>query len=40
MLSLVSALLPPATDPRTYTPREQANIETVLKLRSAPFRER
>jgi predicted ester cyclase len=40
MLSLVSALLPPGTDPRTYTPREQANIETVLKLRSAPFRER
>ena len=40
MLSLVSALLPPGTDPRIYTPREQANIETVLKLRSAPFRER
>jgi hypothetical protein len=40
MLSLVSALLPPGTDPRSYTPREQANIETVLKLRSAPFRER
>ena len=40
MLSLVSALLPPGTDPRSYTPREQANIETVLKLRSAPFSER
>ena len=40
MLSLVSALLPPGADPRSYTPREQANIETVLKLRSAPFRER
>ena len=40
MLSLVSALLPPGTDPRSYTPREQANIETVLRLRSAPFSER
>ena len=40
MLSLVSALLPPDTDPRSYTPQEQANIETVLKLRAAPFSER
>jgi predicted ester cyclase len=40
MLSLVSALLPPGSDPRSYTPQEQANIETVLKLRSAPFSER
>ena len=40
MLSLVSALLPPGSDPRSYTPQEQANIETVLKLRSAPFSQR
>ena len=40
MRSLVSALLPPDSDPRSYTPQEQANIDTVLKLRSAPFLER
>jgi predicted ester cyclase len=40
MLSLVSALLPPGSDPRSYTLQEQANIEIVLKLRSAPFSER
>lgn len=38
--SLVSALLAPDTGARSYTPQEQANIETVLKLRSAPFSER
>ena len=40
MRSLVAALLPSGTDPRTYTPEEQANIETVVRLRSAPFSER
>jgi len=40
MLSLVSALLPPGSDPRSYTLQEQANIDIVLKLRSAPFSER
>ena len=40
MRSLVSALLPTGGEPRSYTPGERANIETVLKLRSAPFSER
>lgn len=41
MLSLVSALLPAGTDSRgPYTAEEQANISTVLALRSAPFSER
>ena len=40
MRSLVSALLPSGADPRVYTAEERANIETVLKLRSAPFSER
>ncbi|TVZ01972.1 hypothetical protein EAS64_31570 [Trebonia kvetii] len=40
MHSLVSALLPTGTDPRSYTAEEQANIETVLRLRSAPFSQR
>jgi predicted ester cyclase len=40
MRSLVSALLPSGADPRSYTAEEQANIETVLRLRSAPFSER
>ena len=40
MRSLVSALLPSGTDLRSYTPEEQANIETVLRLRSAPFSQR
>ena len=40
MRSLVCALLPSGADPRSYTAEEQANIETVLRLRSAPFSER
>jgi predicted ester cyclase len=40
MRSLVSALLPSDADPRSYTAEEQANIETVLRLRSAPFSQR
>ena len=40
MRSLVSALLPSGTDPRSYTAEERANIETVLQLRSAPFSQR
>ena len=40
MRSLVSALLPADTEPRTYTSEELANIETVLRLRTAPFSER
>ena len=40
MHSLVSALLPADTDTRSYTAGELANIETVLRLRSAPFSER
>ena len=40
MRSLVSALLPSGADPRVYTAEEQANIETVLRLRSAPFSQR
>ena len=40
MRSLVSAVLPSGTDPRSYTAEEQANIETVLRLRSAPFTQR
>ena len=40
MPSLVSALLPPGADPQSYTAEEQANIETVLRLRSAPFSQR
>ena len=40
MRSLVSALLRSGADPRSYTAEEQANIETVLRLRSAPFSQR
>ncbi len=40
MRSLVSALLPSGADPQSYTAEEQANIETVLRLRSAPFSQR
>src|SRR6202522_1010173 len=40
MRSLVSALLPSGADPRVYTAEEQARIETVLRLRSAPFSQR
>ena len=40
MRSLVSALLPSGADPQSYTAGEQANIETVLRLRSAPFSQR
>jgi len=40
MRSLVSAMLPAGADPRSYTAEEQANIETVLRLRSAPFSQR
>ena len=40
MRSLVSALLPSGADPQVYTAEEQANIETVLRLRSASFSQR
>jgi predicted ester cyclase len=40
MRSLVSVMLPSGADPRSYTAEEQANIETVLRLRSAPFSQR
>ena len=40
MRSLVSAMLMSGADPQVYTAEEQANIETVLRLRSAPFSQR